>query len=53
MSLSVVYCSECGEGCFARNGVLATLRWAEHFQTVHLPVYLAEEASLSVERAAV
>jgi hypothetical protein len=31
MSVSVVYCPDCGEGCFARNGVAASVVWAEHF----------------------
>lgn len=35
MGVTVVYCPDCGEGCFARNGVAASVAWAEHYAANH------------------
>jgi hypothetical protein len=35
MSVTVVYCPDCGHGCFASSGVLASLAWADHFAQEH------------------
>ena len=43
VSLTVVYCPDCGASFYYRNGVAASTAWAEHFRVTHSTVRSHEE----------
>ncbi|WP_288120846.1 hypothetical protein [Microbacterium sp. 69-7] len=35
MSITVVYCPDCGHGFYQWNGVAASIMWADHYAKAH------------------